>query len=58
MIKGRSAEELMLKQEEMNALYGRIVNEYCAMQLKIRKLLNPKQYQEYEQYRIKQGWKE
>jgi len=53
---GRPPEELMLKQQEMNGLYGRIVNEYCAMHLKVRKLLSPTQCEQYEKYRSQQGW--
>jgi len=56
MMSGRAPEELMNKQEEMNELYSRIVNEYCLMNLRVRKLLNPSQFQKYEQYRKKQGW--
>ncbi|MGH9551371.1 MAG: hypothetical protein ACRD3W_18445, partial [Terriglobales bacterium] len=54
---GHSApEEIMLKQQEMTDLYGRIINEYCAMNLKVRKLLSPVQCQKYEMYRHQQGW--
>jgi Spy/CpxP family protein refolding chaperone len=53
---GRSPEEIMLKQVEMNGLYARIINEYCAMHLKVRKLLTPSQCVSYEKYRSSQGW--
>jgi hypothetical protein len=56
MISARAPEELMLKQGELTELYGRIVNEYCVMNLHIRKLLKPAQCQKYEEYRAKQGW--
>ena len=53
---GGRSEDLMLKQEEMNELYARIVNEYCAMHLKVRRLLNEEQCERYEKYRQQQGW--
>lgn len=56
MTTGRPAEEIMLKQEELNELYNRIVNEYCVMNLKVRKLLNKDQFDRYEAYRKAQGW--
>jgi hypothetical protein len=56
MVSARAPEEVMLKQSELNELYGRIVNEYCVMNLHIRKLLKPAQCQKYEEYRAKQGW--
>jgi hypothetical protein len=56
MTSGRPAEEIMLKQEEMNEIYGRIVNEYCAMHLKMRRCMNPTQCARYEKYRLQQGW--
>jgi Spy/CpxP family protein refolding chaperone len=55
MIKG-SAEDLMVRQEELNELYSQIINEYCAMHIKVRKLLNPQQCERYEDYRRGQGW--
>ena len=56
MMNGRPSEEIMLKQQEMNSLYSRIVDQYCAMHLRVRKLLSPSQTEQYEQYRTKQGW--
>jgi hypothetical protein len=56
MVSARAPEEVMLKQSELNELYIRIVNEYCVMNLRIRKLLNASQCQKYEEYRSRQGW--
>lgn len=56
MIAGRAPEDLMLKQEAMNEVQSRIINEYCAMNLKVRRLLNPHQCEQYENYRHQQGW--
>jgi Spy/CpxP family protein refolding chaperone len=56
MMTGKSSEEIMLKQQDMNALYSRVVDQYCALHLRMRKLLTPNQIDAYEQYRTKQGW--
>lgn len=56
IMSGRPAEDIMLRQEDMNALYARIINEYCAMHLKVRRLLNADQNERYEKYRSQQGW--
>jgi peptidoglycan hydrolase CwlO-like protein len=56
MVTGQSSEEIMLKQQDLNALYSRIVDQYCALHLRVRKVLTPNQIDAYEQYRAKQGW--
>lgn len=56
MVTGQSSEEIMLRQQDMNALYSRIVDQYCALHLRVRKLLTPNQIDAYEAYRAKQGW--
>jgi len=56
MMTGQSSEEIMLKQQDMNALYARVVDQYCALHLRVRKLLSPNQVDQYEQYRTNQGW--
>jgi hypothetical protein len=56
MTSGHPAEEIMVKQTELNELYSQITNEYFVMHLKIRKLLTPSQCEKYETYRRKQGW--
>jgi Spy/CpxP family protein refolding chaperone len=56
MTTGRPAEEIMVKQNELNELYSQISNEYFMMHLKIRKVLTPAQCEKYESYRRRQGW--
>jgi maltose-binding protein MalE len=53
---GKSAEEIMLKQDEVGQLRSHIANEYCVMHLKVRHCLNGEQVTAYEQYRHLQGW--
>ena len=53
---GKSAEDIMDKQCQMNELFDKITNEYCVMNLKVRKLLTPKQCGELQAYRKSQGW--
>jgi Spy/CpxP family protein refolding chaperone len=56
MTSARPAEEVMVKQTELNELYSQISTEYCVMHLKIRKLLSEDQCVKYENYRRNQGW--
>ncbi|HEY9713718.1 MAG TPA: hypothetical protein V6C72_09620 [Chroococcales cyanobacterium] len=53
---GKPAEDIMDKQCQMNELYDKITNEYCVMNLKVRKLLTAKQCDELQAYRKAQGW--
>jgi len=53
---GKSAEDIMLKQDEVGQLRSHITNEYCVMHLKVRQCLNAEQVTAYEQYRHSQGW--
>ena len=57
MTSGRTAEEIMVKQTELNEVYGQITNEYFLMHMKIRKLLTQEQCAKYEAYRRAQGWR-
>lgn len=56
MMSGSSAEDIMAKQEELSSLDGQIVNAYCVLNLKVRKVLTSDQIPLYEAYRMKQGW--
>lgn len=56
MFTGKSSEDIMSKQDEMNQLSSQINNQYMMMNLKVRKLLKPDQVEPYENYRRKQGW--
>jgi Spy/CpxP family protein refolding chaperone len=56
MTGSRPAEEVMVRQTELNELYSQISNEYFVMHLKIRRLLTEDQCVKYEGYRRKQGW--
>lgn len=56
MITGKSSEDIMSKQEEMNQISSFITNQYCLMNLKVRGLLKPEQIDSYELYRKNQGW--
>lgn len=57
MMTGKSGEQIMSAQQEMERTRTAIGDEYMLMRLKVRKLLTPEQVPLYEEYRKKQGWR-
>lgn len=53
---GARPEDIMAKQCEVNELFDRIINEYCLMNLRVRRLLTPQQCDRFHAYKRAQGW--
>lgn len=56
IVTGSPAEDIMSKQAEVNELFDKICNDYCLMNLKVRRQLTAHQCDLLQQYRRKQGW--
>jgi len=53
---GKSAEQVMSSQIQLNQLHNAITNEYYLMRLEIRRLLQPNQWEVFQTYVREQGW--
>lgn len=57
MMTGKSGEQIMSAQQEMERTRTAIGDEYMVVRLRVRKLLTPEQIPLFEEYRKKQGWR-
>lgn len=53
---GKPAEVVMTRQNQLNQLHNEIISEYCVMRLEIRRLLQPNQWELFQDYSRQQGW--
>lgn len=56
IISGKPDDVVMSRQSELNQIHNSIVGEYVVMQLKIRRLLSPAQWEQMQKYDQQQGW--